>query len=61
MKQLDYSKHISANILRGDLEPLLKEKLLYQKFGFVEFDNSIFEAGVPACMIQLSPNYLRAN
>ena len=54
LKQLDRSKHITANVLKGDIEPLQKEKHLYETFGFIEYDNSIFEAGVPACMLRLS-------
>lgn len=53
--QLDTSKDITANVLRGDFEPLLKEKKLYQQYGFVEYNNSIYEAGVPACMMKLYP------
>lgn len=56
LKQLDCSKHITVNVLKGELEPLQKEKHLYETFGFIEYDNSIFEAGVPACMLRLSPN-----
>ncbi|ADL50805.1 hypothetical protein [Clostridium cellulovorans] len=54
LKQLDCSKHITANVLRGNIEPLQKEKHLYETFGFIEYDNSIFEARVPACMLMLS-------
>lgn len=56
LKQLDCSKPISANVLKGDIEPLQKERQLYETFGFIEYDNSIFEAGVPACMFRLSLN-----
>lgn len=56
LKQLDFSKPISANVLKGGIEPLLKERQLYETFGFVEYDNSIFEAGVPACMMRLFPS-----
>lgn len=56
LKQLDCSKYITANVLKGDIEPLQKEKHLYETFGFIEDNNSIFEAGVPACMLRLEPN-----
>lgn len=56
LKQLDCSKHISANILKGNIQPLLKERQLYKTFGFVEYDNSVVEAGVPACMLRLYPD-----
>ncbi|MDF2505443.1 GNAT family N-acetyltransferase [Clostridium sp.] len=59
LNQLDFSKPISANVLKGDIEPLLKERQLYEKFGFVEHDNSIFEASVPACMLRLFPDKVR--
>lgn len=56
LKELDCSKHITANVLKGDVEPFQKGKHLYETFGFIEYDNSIFEAGVPACMLRLEPN-----
>lgn len=58
LKQLDYSKPISANVLKGNIQHLLKERKSYETFGFVECDNSILEAGVLACMLILSPNYV---
>jgi len=57
LEQLDTSKDITANVLRGDIEPLLKEKKLYQQYGFVVYNNSIYEAGVPACMMKLHPKF----
>ena len=56
LKQLDCLKPISANVLKGNFLPLLEERQLYESFGFVEYDNSILEAGVPACMLKLYPN-----
>lgn len=55
--QLDVSKDITANVLRGDCELLLKEKKLYHQYGFVEYDNTIYEAGVPACMMKLPAQF----
>jgi hypothetical protein len=56
LKQLDCSKPISVNVLKGSIQPLLEERQLYEAFGFVEYNNSIVEAGVPACMFRLYPN-----
>jgi len=53
LEKLDISSDITVNVLRGDFEPLLKEKRLYERYGFIEYDNTIYEAGVPACMMKL--------
>lgn len=57
LEQLDTSEDITSNVLRGDFEPLIKEKKLYQQYGFVEYNNSIYEAGVPARMMKLYPKF----
>jgi GNAT superfamily N-acetyltransferase len=53
LPKLDNTKDISTNVFKGNHERLLQVKHLYEKFGFVEYDNTIFEAGVPACMMKL--------
>lgn len=51
LSKLGKKKEIAVNILRSDLEPIMGERSLYEAFGFVERDNTIFEAGVPACLM----------
>lgn len=55
LNKLDCTKEISVNILKGNHEALLKEKELFQRFKFIEYDDSIYEAGVPACMMKRYP------
>lgn len=53
LERLDILNDISVNVLRGDFEPLVKEKKLYERYGFTEYDNTIYEAGVPASLMKL--------
>lgn len=53
LNKLDCTKEISVNVLKH--EKLLKEKELFHRFKFIEYDDSIFEAGVPACMMKRYP------
>ena len=55
LNQLDNAKEISANVFRSDLEPIIQERSLYESFGFTEYDNTIFEAGIPACLMKKPP------
>lgn len=55
-EKLNCTKPISVNVLDGEFEPLLKEKKLFEKYGFSEYDNTICEAGVPATMMRYTPN-----
>jgi ribosomal protein S18 acetylase RimI-like enzyme len=52
LNQLDNSREISVNVLKSDSEPIKQERLLYESLGFTEYDNTIFEAGVPACLMK---------
>jgi predicted GNAT family N-acyltransferase len=52
LNQLDNSREISVNVLKSDADPIKKERNLYESLGFTEYDNTIFEAGVPACMMK---------
>jgi hypothetical protein len=54
-EMLDCTKEISTNVLLGDCEPLRQEKRLFEKYGFVETDNSTIEASVPACLMKCYP------
>lgn len=56
LEQLDCSRDITANVLKGDFEQLFKEKKLYEKYRFIEYDSTIFEAGVPAYIMKRSPH-----
>ena len=49
LNQFDSSKEISVNVLKSDAESIKQERNLYESLGFTEYDNTIFEAGVPAC------------
>lgn len=53
LDKLDSSKDITANVLKGDFTQLLNEKKIYEKYGFICVDDSIYEAGVPAYMMKL--------
>ena len=55
LNQLDNSREISVNVLKSDSEPIKQERKLYESLGFTEHDNTIFEAGVPACMMKRPP------
>lgn len=55
LNQLDMTKEISVNVFKTDLIPVQQERSLYESFGFTEIDNTIFEAGVPACLMKKSP------
>ena len=52
LNQLDNSREISVNVIKSDAEPIKQEQKLYESLGFTEYDNTIFEAGVPACLMK---------
>ncbi len=56
LNQLDKTTEISANVLKSSLVPLKQERSLYESYGFVEYDDTILEAGVPACLLKRSPS-----
>lgn len=55
LNQLDSTREISVNVLKTDLDPIKNERLLYENLGFIECDHTIFEAGVPACLMKRAP------
>lgn len=55
LNQLDNSKEISVNVLKIAAEPIKQERRLYESLGFIEQDEMIFEAGVPACLMKRPP------
>ncbi|WP_052339777.1 GNAT family N-acetyltransferase [Gorillibacterium massiliense] len=56
IEKLDSLREITVNILKGDFEPLLKQKELFEKYSFFECDNAIFEDGVPAYKMLRTPH-----
>jgi ribosomal protein S18 acetylase RimI-like enzyme len=59
LNQLDNSREISVNVLKSDAEPIKQERLLYESLGFIEYDNTIFEAGVPARLMKRPPTAIK--
>lgn len=59
LNQLDKTKEISVNVLKSDAEPIKQEHKLYISLGFIEYDNTIFEAGVPACLMKRPPTAIK--
>lgn len=55
LNQLDNTKEISVNVLKSNSEPIKQEHNLYESLGFTEFDNTIFESGVPARLMKRPP------
>jgi diadenosine tetraphosphate (Ap4A) HIT family hydrolase/predicted GNAT family N-acyltransferase len=55
LNQLDNSREITANILKSDEAVVKQERALYERFGFLESDNAIIEAGVPAIQMKRPP------
>jgi len=55
LNQLNNTKEISVTVLKSDFEPITKERTLYERFSFTEYDNTILEAGVPACLMKRPP------
>jgi len=52
LNQLDKTREISVNVIKSDAEPIKQERKLYRSLGFIEDDKTIFEAGVPACLMK---------
>ena len=55
INQLDNNKDISVNVLKSDSGEILKEYNLYENFGFLEVNDSVIEAGVPARLMTKPP------
>jgi len=55
LQQLDSTREISVNVFKSDLAPVKQERSLYESHGFVEYDNTILEAGVPASLMKKPP------
>jgi len=52
LNQLDSTREISASVFKSDLAPVKQERSLYESCGFIEYDNTILEAGIPACVMK---------
>ncbi|MFA5308786.1 MAG: GNAT family N-acetyltransferase [Dehalococcoidales bacterium] len=55
LNQLDNTTEITANILKSDEATIRQERVLYERFSFVEYDNTIVENGVPAIQMKRPP------
>ncbi len=55
LNQLDTTREISVNVLKTDLKPIIQERLLYESLGFTIHDDTIFENGIPACLMKRPP------
>jgi len=59
LNQLDNTREISASVIKSDAEPIKQERKLYKSLGFIEDDKTIFEAGVPACLMKRPPTAIK--
>ena len=55
LNQLGNTKEITVNVLMSDAELIKQERALYERFSFVESDNTIVENGIPACQMKRPP------
>lgn len=55
LNQLDNTKEITVNVMKSDAEPINQERVLYERFSFVESDATIIEDGVPATQMKRAP------
>ena len=53
--QLDLSRYITVNTLKSDAGVFRREKKLFEEVGFIEQDETVLEAGIPAHLLRLSP------
>jgi hypothetical protein len=59
LNQLDTTNEISANVWKSDLTLVKQERNLFENYGFIEYDNSVFEAGVPTCLMIKPPSLVK--
>jgi predicted GNAT family N-acyltransferase len=52
LNQLDNNKEITVNVIKSDAEPIKQERQLYESLGFKQDNDTIFESGVPACLMK---------
>ncbi|MEE8414009.1 MAG: GNAT family N-acetyltransferase [Dehalococcoidales bacterium] len=55
LNHLDATREVSANVLKSDLASVKQERNIYKRYGFIERDNNVMEAGVPACLMTKPP------
>ena len=55
LNQLDNTREISVNVLKSDSEMINQERALYERFNFTACNDSVFEAGIPACLMKRPP------
>jgi len=61
LNQLDNTREISVTVLKSDADPVKQERSLYESLGFNEYDDTILEAGVPACLMKKLPLEINKN
>jgi len=59
LRQLDKTKEITVTTYRDEYNPGKPARHVYHKFGFVDFDNTVFDdQGNPRCLMRMSANQL---
>lgn len=55
LSKLDTNREITANVIKSDDKLIKRESELYLKYGFIESEAEVIEAGVPARVMKRPP------